>query len=92
MEGVGQSGLASKSNEKTPLLRTLQSSRHSPPPSPPPPPPTGQHSFAETVEFSHLVARETDVTHRKTSPTVAQGNSDVEGGGASEEHKTEVEL
>lgn len=31
------------------------------------------------MEFSHLVAMDTEITHQRTLPVVAHGNSDVDG-------------
>lgn len=88
--GVNQSERLA-SNEKAPLLH----SSPLPPPHLSPHPPSsvsGQRSFTETAEFSHLIPAETDITHYRTTPVVANGNSDVYGALSEAGHSTEAEL
>lgn len=94
--GAGDKDLESlATNEKAPLLH----SSPLPPPHRSSPAPSvtaslsGQRSFVETVEFSHLIDMDADITHRKTLPAVVSGGSDEDGPLLTEDgFKSEAEL
>ncbi|CAI8041535.1 hypothetical protein GBAR_LOCUS23081 [Geodia barretti] len=65
-------------NEKNPLLHSFPvPPPHTSSPPPPPPPPPARRTFAETVEFSHLVLA-VDTTHRRTNPAVSSDGHEDE--------------